>query len=320
MSSQQHRVRVAAVARLSSTIREIHLQADTGTLLPAFSPGSHVVLNLPLPTGTRQNAYSLTSSPFDRSLYRIAVRRQAESRGGSHWLHDQLTPGQYLTIETPCNYFPLRRPAQGAPLLLIAGGIGITPFMAFLQTEQPGAGDLQLHYAFRDRADTAYLEWLKWRLDDDLYCYEAQAGMRLDLAALLADQRAGTQVYVCEPSSLINAVCDAAKALGWPDNRVQYERFSAPSDGPAFRVRLQRSGRSIEVAAGESLLEALEREQVSVRKMCRSGVCGECRTPLLGGQADHQDLFLSDEEKAGQCAIMPCVSRAAAGSELLLDL
>jgi ferredoxin len=192
--------------------------------------------------------------------------------------------------------------------------------MAFLQTEAPSAGDLQLHYAFRDRGDTAYLERLQQRLGDDLYCYEAQAGKRLDVAALLAVQRAGTQVYACGPSSLINAVCDAAKALGWPDSRVKYERFSAPSDGPAFRVRLQRSGRSILVASGESLLEALEREQVPVRSLCRAGVCGECRTPLLGGQADHQDLFLTDEEKADHCAIMPCVSRVAAGSELLLDL
>jgi ferredoxin-NADP reductase len=320
MSSQQYRVRVAGVARLSPTIREIHMEVDSGSLLPAFSPGSHVVLDLHLPEGTRQNAYSLTSSPFDRSHYTIAVRRQADSRGGSHWLHDQLKPGQYLTIEAPRNYFPLRRPVAGAPLLLIAGGIGITPFMAFLQTEALGSGHLQLHYAFRDHGDSAYLERLQRQLGDDLYCYEGQAGKRLDVFELLAVQRAGTQVYVCGPSSLINAVCDAAKSMGWPDSRVQYERFNAPSDGPAFLVRLQRSGRSIQVASGESLLEALEREQVPVRNLCRAGVCGECRTPLLGGQADHQDLFLCDEEKAGHCAIMPCVSRAVAGSELLLDL
>lgn len=107
--------------------------------------------------------------------------------------------------------------------------------------------------------------WLQQCLGDKLHCYEAQAGKRLDVEALLTDQRAGTQVYVCGPSSLINAVCDAAKALGWPDSRVQYERFSVPNEGPGFRVWLQRSGRSIDVAAGESLLEVLEREQVPVR-------------------------------------------------------
>lgn len=320
MSNGQHRVRVAAVARLTPNIREIHLEPADGRPLPAFSPGSHVVVDLPLADRVAQNAYSLTSSPFDRSHYRIAVRRQNASKGGSRWLHDELLPGQHLRIEAPRNYFPLKRARGGAPVLLIAGGIGITPFMSLLRSERAAPGELTLHYAFRERGDTAYLRELEQQLGDNLHCYEEHAGQQLDVAELLATQRLGTQIYVCGPSSLIDAVREQAAVLGWPDQRVQFERFSAPTGGAPFRVHLQRSGRSIQVAGGESLLEALERAKVPVRNLCRAGVCGECRTPLLGGQADHQDLFLSDDEKAAQCAVMPCVSRASAGDELLLDL
>ncbi len=320
MTQTRHRVRVSAVARLGPSIREIHLEPLEGDHLPAFSPGSHVVMELPLGEHVLRNAYSLTSSPFERSRYAIAVRRQPDSRGGSRWIHDELVPGRQLRIEAPNNYFPIRAPADGAPLLLIAGGIGITPFMSLLRARRPDSGPMSLHYAFRDRVDTAYLAELKRLLGSDLHTYESTAGERLDPASLLAAQHLGTQVAVCGPAAMIEAVRAKAAALGWPEQRVLYERFSAPAGGTPFRVRLQRSGRSIAVSSEETLLEALERAQVPVRSLCRAGVCGECRTDLLGGEAEHQDLFLSDQEKTAQCAVMPCVSRACAGGELLLDL
>lgn len=320
MTAQQHPVRVAAVARLTPWISEYYLQAVDGSPLPAFSPGSHVVLELPLTTGAAHNAYSLTSSPFDRSHYRIAVRKQTDSRGGSRFLHEELQLGQLLRIESPRNFFPIKPPPGGAPLLFIAGGIGVTPFMAYLQSPRRLSGQLQMHYAFRERADAAYVRELQELLGADLHRYEGSRGQRLDVTELLAAQRLGTRLYVCGPASLIDAVREQATALGWPDGSVHYERFSMAGGGAPFRVRLQRSRRSIQVGADESLLEALERERIPVRSLCRAGVCGECRTPLLAGQADHQDLFLSDREKAGQCAVMPCVSRASPGGELLLDL
>lgn len=311
-------VRVAAIRQLTPLIRELTLEALPGGELPAFSPGSHVVLELPAAAGALRNAYSLTGSPFDCSHYRIAVRLQEDSRGGSRYLHRQLQAGQVLTISTPSNYFVFE---QGAgKLLLIAGGVGITPFVSLLPCLPWNTGQAELHYACRSEQDAAYVDELRQQLGERLHLYASARGQRLEVGRLLAAQTPGAQVYVCGPASLIDAVRGEAAALGWPGVNVHYERFAVNSDGKPFRVALQRSERYIHVEAGESLLEAIERHGIRVPHLCRAGVCGECKTGLLRGDADQRDLFLSDAQKLQGACILPCVSRARGDSELVLDL
>ena len=134
------------------------------------------------------------------------------------------------------------------------------------------------------------------------------------------DQPLGTQLYVCGPLGLIDAVTAAARAAHWPVSRVRSEAFGVAADGPRapFRVTLA-AGRQVDVADDETLLEALERAGVPVPSQCRGGVCGECRTPVTSGAVDHRDLVLSAPDKASGRWIMPCVSRAA-GDELELSL
>jgi ferredoxin len=119
---------------------------------------------------------------------------------------------------------------------------------------------------------------------------------------------------------MIGAVTDAARTLGWPERRIRAEAFGAADEGPRdpFTVTLTRSGRRLDVGAGETLLEALERSGADVDSMCRQGVCGECRTPLARGRADHRDLVLAPDERDDW--IMPCVSRAADDDGLELRL
>ena len=111
------------------------------------------------------------------------------------------------------------------------------------------------------------------------------------------------------------------RARYWPASRVRFEAFAAADEGPRapFRAALTKSARVVEVQKGETLLEALERDGVTVPSMCRQGVCGECRTPVASGRVDHRDLVLSAAEKAAGHWVMPCVSRAA-DSDLELGL
>jgi ferredoxin len=107
--------------------------------------------------------------------------------------------------------------------------------------------------------------------------------------------------------------------LGWPDSLIHFEAFAAPEPGEPFKAQLTHSGKTVDVAADESLLEALEREGVKVPNLCRAGVCGQCRTAVLEGDVEHRDDFLSNDERSSGSCIMPCVSRAA-GKHLTLDL
>jgi tetrachlorobenzoquinone reductase len=87
----------------------------------------------------------------------------------------------------------------------------------------------------------------------------------------------------------------------------------------AFKVILQRTGKTFDIPADASILEILELEGIAVASSCQEGVCGTCETQILSGEIDHRDMVLSDSEKAANKSMMICCSRAK-GVSLTLDL
>lgn len=303
-------VRIAAIRELTPVIREYRLEALTGEL-PGFSAGSHVQVHLP---NGRRNAYSLLGDPADRRQYRIAVRHQDDSRGGSRFLHQEMNAGDNLAISAPANLFPLYSKARQH--LLVAAGIGITPFLAHGRELLRRGEDFELHYAYRAGSSDAYLTELRALLGPRLHEYPS-GSRRLDPAVLLRDRPLGAHVYSCGPQSLLLAIQEQAAAFGWSPRRVHSEAFAAAQPGQPFRVELLRSGRHLQVSAEQSLLEALEAAGVEVPNLCRGGVCGQCQTPYLKGDVEHRDHVLAAAERAS--SLMPCVSRGC-GSPILLDI
>lgn len=304
------KVHVSAARMLTPVVRELTLVSATGAL-PAFSPGSHVQVHLPLAEGTVRNAYSLTSDPAHTAHYRIAVRLQEASRGGSQYLHQQVHVGDTLQISPPANLFA---PHGTARLhILIAAGIGITPFMAYIAALEQQQADFELHYLYRPGLSDAYLDELQQRLGPRLHRYAS----RPDLSVLLANRPLGSHVYTCGPQSLLDAVAQQAQRCGWPGNRLHAEAFKGAQPGQPFDLHLLRSDRRLRVEAEQSLLEALEHAGVQVPNLCRGGVCGQCITRHTDGAIEHRDSFLSAAEQAE--FLMPCVSRGC-GPCVSLDL
>ncbi|WET12802.1 MULTISPECIES: PDR/VanB family oxidoreductase [unclassified Pseudomonas] len=304
------KVRVSAARMLTPVVREFTLTACDGAL-PAFSPGSHVQVHLPLAEGTLRNAYSLTGDPAHTHHYRIAVRLQEASRGGSQYLHRQVQVGDTLQISPPANLFAPHGTARRH--ILIAAGIGITPFMAYIAALEQQQADFELHYLFRPGLSDAYLDELQQRLGPRLHAYDR----RPDLSRILTNRALGSHVYTCGPPSLIEAVEQHADRLGWPRNRLHAEAFKGAQPGQPFDLQLLRSGRTLRVEAEQSLLEALEHAGLQVPNLCRGGVCGQCITRHQGGAIEHRDSFLSPAEQAE--FLMPCVSRGS-GPCVSLDL
>lgn len=302
-------VRVSAARSITPVIRELSLTPVSGTL-PGFSAGSHVQLHLP---NGKRNAYSLIGDPRDTGHYRIAVRQQVQSRGGSRYIHEQLQVGDALKISPPANLFALDATARLH--ILIAAGIGITPFLAYCSELLLRGDSFELHYAYRAGVSDAYVETLRERLGERLHVYES-GKRRLDLGQVLQQRPLGTHVYACGPQALLDALREQGQALGWPAARLHWEAFAAPEPGLPFQVELARSGRQLQVAAEQSLLEALEVAGVELPNLCRGGVCGQCRTPYLRGDVEHRDLFLADAERVDH--LMPCVSRGC--GSILLDI
>jgi ferredoxin-NADP reductase len=312
-------VEVTAVRRVTPLIKHFTLAPVGGGSLPAFSGGSHIIVVMRAATRVHRNPYSLLSPPSRLESYEIGVRRMEESRGGSHYLHDVVGEGTRLEIAHPVNLFGLDKIARKH--VLIAGGIGITPFLAMLEDLHDGPVPYELHYSVRAAEHAAFLDRLESRASGRLHVYYDERGRSLDFEGLLSHQPLGTHVYVCGPAGMISRTVAVAKSCGWPDSHIHWEQFSAPPVGDAFEVWLERSRIRVTVPPDQSLLEAIEAAGVDVPYLCRGGVCGFCRTRVLAvdGELEHNDHFLSEGERAAGKSIMPCVSRARCAS-LVLDL
>ncbi|WP_144096023.1 PDR/VanB family oxidoreductase [Croceicoccus sediminis] len=304
-------VRVAEKRDEARDIASFVLEKADGTDLPHWEPGAHVDVRLP---GDIVRQYSLCGPAVDTRRYRIGVLRDSAGRGGSRAIHDDVAAGDTLSISPPRNLFPLDVQEQA---LLFAGGIGITPILAMAHHLSAKGDRFDMHYCVRSADRAAFADQLGG--DDfagrvSLHC-DDDPDTRLDVDALLGGTPVvGTHIYVCGPDGFMDHVLNAAKKAGWPDSQVHFERFSAPVSQPgedgAFKIAVEGSDRVIEVAAGQSAIDALAAAGIEIPVSCEQGICGTCLTDIAGGIPDHRDMFLSDAEKAANDCFTPCCSRA----------
>ncbi len=289
-----------------------------GDHLPRWHPGAHIDIHLP--SGLVRQ-YSLCGDPETPDCYRIAVRRIPDGGGGSIEVHDALRVGAKVTTHGPRNAFPLTVPGYGSParrFRFIAGGIGITPILPMLDLAQRLGVDWSMVYAGRSRDSLPFV--------DEVTQFGDRVAIRTDDTSglptaeeLLGECPDGTAVYACGPAPMLTAI---RSGLVDRDNvELHFERFAAPPvvDGTEFTVAVASTGETVQVGAEETLLSALGRTGVHASYSCQQGFCGTCRTRVLDGTVDHRDTLLTDPERDNGLMLI-CISRAADGSHLTLDL
>ncbi len=319
MGAEKIEVVVSAIIPLNDLVTRFEFKRIDGCQFPTFSGGAHTVVEMQDGDLTRMNPYSLMSDPAETQTYAISVRRDDQGRGGSLFLHQKVQLGATMTLSFPVNLFSLDLRARKH--LFIAGGIGITPFMAQIKQLDAVHGNWELHYSCRSPDLGTYVDELCAKHAHSVNIYYDDKKQSINLENLLDGQPIGTHLYVCGPKGMINWVRRTATVAGWPDAHVHHEEFLAPQPGKPFAVRLAKSGLSLEVGEDESLLEAIERLGVDPPYLCRGGACGQCETDVLesDGTFIHRDHWLEDGEKSSGKKIMPCVSRFD-GKILVLDL
>ena len=315
-------VTVTAREAIAEGVLRIELRAaDDAAALPPFSAGAHI--DVFLPAGLTRS-YSLCNSPHEHGRYELGILLDPASRGGSRSAHADLQPGRAIEISAPRNHFGLV-PAPHS--LLLAGGIGITPLLSMAEQLARSEASFELHHCTRSLARTPYRD----RIGSSAYASRARlhlddgpAAQRFDATQALADAAPGSHLYVCGPQGFMDHVLGAARALGWSEERIHREYFSAAplaaaaNDG-SFRLRLARSGRVVEVGAAQSVVQALAAQGITVPVSCEQGICGTCALRVLDGVPDHRDLWFSDAERAANDRFTPCCSRARC-AELTIDL
>jgi ferredoxin-NADP reductase len=282
------------------------LRGADGPLAP-WTPGAHVDLALP---NWLIRQYSLCGSPADRDRYRVAVRHDRLSRGGSEYVHLFLRPGRTLDVSVPRNNFRLRPAPE---YLFVAGGIGITPVVPMLTAAVEAGASASLVYIGRSMATMPFADELRSAHGDRVRIHATDSGDRPDFAGLAAALSPRTLVYCCGPTPML----DAAEAA-FPAHRLHVERFRPAvrqfAANRPFEVHCRRADRVVEVGAEESMLDALNHAGFRIPSGCREGVCGSCEIAVADGIPEHRD-----DIGAPPGRMYCCVSRALS-SRLAVDL
>uniref|UniRef100_UPI003342C3E5 PDR/VanB family oxidoreductase n=1 Tax=Castellaniella defragrans TaxID=75697 RepID=UPI003342C3E5 len=311
-------VRVADKRREAQDVVSLELVDPHDAPLPAFTAGAHIDVHLP---GGLIRQYSLLNDCAERRRYRIGVLREVRSRGGSVALHDQVQVGDLLRISAPRNRFALT-PARHS--LLLAGGIGVTPLLCMARCLQAAGAGFEFHYSCRTRVRAAFLDDPVLAAHARLH-FDDEPQTALDLPALFAGADADTHVYVCGPAGFIDAAVAQARAAGFEDARIHFERFAAaahlePAQGDQpFQVRLASTGEVFDIPADEPVTKVLDRHGVFIPVSCEEGICGTCLTGVVEGVPDHRDSYLTDAEHAAGDQFTPCCSRSKT-PVLVIDL
>jgi ferredoxin-NADP reductase len=338
-----------------------YLQPVDGQPVPAFRPGQFLTFTLDVATPAAQGAvaaraitrcYSLSDRP-DPAHYRVTIKRvpppvdhpeYAPGLSSSHF-HDHVQVGDILRVKAPAGHFCID-PDPAVPVVLVGGGIGITPMISMLRwciARQPQRV-VHFYYGLRNRREHAFKQQLEEiaashpavRLnvvysrpgESDHRGRDYQHAGRVDIDLLRRTLPHGRhQFYVCGPPAMMESLVPALASWGVPQADIHYEAFGPASvklpgtaEGPAsavaaVEVRFHRSGRTLAWDGRDgSLLEFAERHGIEVESGCRSGSCGSCETRLLEGEVRY-DHAPDHDVAPGHCLL--CVGRPS--SPLVLE-
>ena len=310
-------VRVTQIRYEANTIVSVELTPLNGATLPNYEAGAHIDMIL---KDDLRRSYSIYKPYTDGQSYSVAVHLDPESKGGSHHIHKVLRVGDKIKVSKPKNNFPLKEDAVKS--VFIAGGIGITPMVCMLQRLNDLGKPWELHYAARTRAAAAFLNEIKsFAKQDQIFDHfdDEKGGALLDLKGIFAASP-DAHFYCCGPEPMLAAYEAAGRAL--PAAQIHIEYFSAKEEAAlegGYEIELSQSGMVLDVPTGQSILDVLIENNISVPFACNDGVCGTCETRVLAGRPDHRDAILTDEEKLRGDTMMVCCS-GSKSPRLVLDL
>lgn len=305
----------------SQTQCSFYLEPVDGAVLPLFLPGQFLTFELKTgDTRTITRCYSLSDRPLS-TRYRITVKRLSSPAErpdlppgvSSCHLHDRVREGDVLRVKAPAGTFVIDAD-ETAPVVLIAGGVGITPLMSMLLwcvAEQPNRS-IHLYYGVRNRLDHAFKTVLEalaashksFHLhvaysrpsegDAQGVDFQHEGHVDVDLLKRTLPNRRH-QFYVCGPPPMMASLIPALEAWGIPKDDIRHEAFGpasvraaasvqAATDATPMEVRFRRSGRTL-VWQGEdaNLLDFAERHGLVIESGCRSGSCGSCEVRVISG-------------------------------------
>ncbi len=302
-----------------------------------YLPGQFVSVGAQIGGKTHWRAYSISSSPTQPETLSITVKRVA---GGlvSNWLLDHLHPGVALPALAPAGDFALNPADIPASVALFSAGCGITPMMSMTRWLLENRADTEIHFFHSARREDDFIFRRELQALSDahvqlklhLFLTRPQGLMscqqgRLDAARLqsLMPGRDGIKAYLCGQEGYMDEVGNWLREVGLPETAIHRENFAPiicekPSGGERFSLNVPAFGKSSEIAAGELLLDVLEREGLPIIGACRTGVCGSCKCKVVEGEVETSSAVPLSPEEVAAGYVLAC--SATAKSHLALEL
>lgn len=303
-------------------IRSIRLARPHGEPLPSWEAGAHIKIRTPNGDDRSYSLINFSAEPSANTrpnAYRLGVRLESPSKGGSTFMHG-LKAGDMVSILPPQNNFPLE--PTGKPVVLLAGGIGVTPIASMAAQLVAANHPFRFIYCGRSRDQLAFLPDIEAVAGDRLTVHTDDSAGLFDLEALMRSLAGDEPLYLCGPTPMIERAIELAKTLGWAPDRLRFEIFSeaaAQAGDQPFEVVLSSTGESFQIPVGKSILDVLLDAGHDPLHDCKRGDCGICQVGVVEGTPDHRDFILSDAEKASGKVIQICVSRSKT-PRLVIDL
>jgi ferredoxin-NADP reductase len=287
--------------------RRLVLQDPDGWPLPRWKPGAHLDIRVP---GIGHRAYSMCGDTARADTWEIAVKREATSRGGSAWVHDVLNEGDVVAASMPRCTFPI---ADGAARhVMVAGGIGVTPFLAMAHEFERRGAEWALRVLSRGEPPCA-TALAGWARTGRIRVYDTTMVARPSWDELLGGGPApGLHSYCCGPQAMLDGFVEATGA--WPAGTTSIEHFVPPTLPAAegakpYRLCRSATGAETGVEPGGSMLAALWELGAKVDASCEGGICGACEVRWLEGEPIHRDRVLSPERR--RTHLLACVAQCA---------
>jgi ferredoxin-NADP reductase len=324
-------------------------------VLPVFQPGQFLTFSLNLPTSNDvseqlMRCYSLSDAPC-ADYYRVSIKRVPAPSGSnispgrsSNYFHDHVSIGSLLKVRAPAGHFCIVN--SDDPVVLICGGIGITPILSMLNESlaQRPEREVWLFYGVRNSSElimktllnsleSAHSNFHLWvcasrPLAEDRLGIDHRHQGRVDINLLRANLPIKSyHFYICGPAPMLESIVPALEEWGVPEARIHYEAFGPASikrvvSGVNGNIQEQKSDKEIVVKFTQSekqfqwkqsdvnLLEFAESNGISVNFGCRAGGCGSCQTKLLSGEVSyrHPPDYDPDEGTCLLCVATPKTS------------
>ena len=330
-----------------------YLAPHDGRPLPAFLPGQYLTFRLQIPEQPREmtRCYSLSDSPDHPDYYRVTIKRippppkSTDVPPGlvSSHFHDRLQVGDIVDVKAPSGHFHLDVNSR-TPVVLIGGGIGVTPALSMLNylIAAPGKREVWFFYGVRNGREHVLKDYLREIAEQNpqvhlVLCYSDplpgeepekdytfSERVSVDLFKRVLEVN-NFDFYICGPPPMMESLVKDLSEWGVPEERINFEAFGPASvkklpkaesaqvaDTAGVEVSFVRAGKTVPWSnATGSLLELAEAHGIRIDSGCRAGSCGTCITAIRDGQVDYPSGKPDFDIEKGSCLACVAVPKGA---------